>query len=84
MAWIFLGRLVFVSAYLPRWLGVLLALAGLSTATGMVANIVAPDFASSFFLLPTILAMLVLAILLLVRGVDERQWEINIASSKSL
>jgi hypothetical protein len=75
VAWMLLGRLVFVSGYLPRWLGVLLALAGLSMATGMVAIIVAPTFSSPFFLLPTIVAMLVLAIWLLVRGVDVRQWE---------
>lgn len=77
VAWIILGRLVFVSGYLPRWLGVLLALAGLSMASGMVAIIVAPGFASPLFLLPTILAMLVLAIWLLVRGVDVQQWKIR-------
>jgi hypothetical protein len=84
VAWILLGRLVFVSGYLPRWLGALLALAGLSMATGMVANIVVPAFASPFFLLPTIIAMLVFAIWLLVRGVNEREWETRIALSGSL
>ncbi len=80
VAWILLGRLVFVSGYLPRWLGALLALAGLSMATGMVAIMVVPACASPLFLLPMILAMLVLAIWLLVRGVDEREWEMKTAA----
>lgn len=75
VAWIFLGRLVFVSGYLPRWLGALLAIAGISMATGMIANIVTPAHASPFYLLPTILVMLVLAIWLLVRGADESRWK---------
>lgn len=79
VAWILLGRLVFVSGYLPRWLGVLLALVGLSAAIGMFANIVAPAYASDFFLLPMLLGMLVLALWLLIGGVDERKWEEKLA-----
>ena len=74
VAWILLGRLVFISGYLPKWLGALLALAGASFVIGMFALILAPDWASPFFLLPMILGMLVLALYLLVRGVDEGAW----------
>lgn len=74
VAMILLGRLVFVSGYLPRWLGALLALAGTSVTFGMFAIVVAPAYASNFFLLPMILGMLALALWLLVRGVDERGW----------
>lgn len=70
VAWMLLGRLVFVSGYLPKWLGVLLVLGGLSFVIGMLTIIVAPTIASPFFLLPMIAAMLVLALYLLVRGVD--------------
>jgi hypothetical protein len=41
----------------------------------MSAIIVAPAWSSPFFLLPMIVGMLVLALWLLVRGVDERAWE---------
>lgn len=75
VALIVLGRLIFVSGYLPRWLGAVLAFGGLSVAVGMFANVAAPDYASPFFLLPMFLAMLALALWLLMRGVDEREWE---------
>src|ERR1041385_9422365 len=42
LAWVLLGRLLFVSGYLPRWLGALLALAGASMATGMALIIGGP------------------------------------------
>ena len=83
VAWILLGRLVYVSGYLPRWLGALLALAGSSFVAGMFALIIAPAYASGFFLLPMILAMLVLALWLLIRGVDEVHWERTHAPAKS-
>lgn len=75
VAWVLLGRLIFVSTYLPRWLGALLALGGVSMTTGMLMIIVAPAYASSFFLLPMILGMLVMALWLLVRGVDVSSWQ---------
>jgi hypothetical protein len=75
VAWILLGTLMFISGYLPRWLGALLAFAGLCFVIGMFALIVAPAYSSSFFLLPMIIAMLLLAVWLLVRGVDARKWE---------
>ena len=74
VGWILLGRLVFVSGYLPKWLGVLLVLGGLSFVTGMFAIIVVPGWASSWFLLPMIAGMLVFALWLLTRGVDAPAW----------
>lgn len=75
VAMILLGRLVYVSGYLPRWLGALLALAGASVTVGMLAIIVAPAYASNFFLLPMIAGMLALALWLLIRGVDLGGWQ---------
>jgi hypothetical protein len=74
VAWLILGRLIFVSGYLPKWLGALTALAGLSFVTGMFALILAPAYGSDILLLPMIIGMLVLALYLLIRGVDERAW----------
>jgi hypothetical protein len=75
VAWILLGRLMFSSGYLPRWLGALLALAGASMATGMLLIIVAPGYASPFFLLPMIVGMFSLALWLLAKGVDVSKWQ---------
>jgi len=75
VGWILLGRLVFVSGYLPKWLGGLLMFGGLSFVTGMLAIIVLPSWSSPFLLLPMIFGMLVLAIWLLVRGVDPDAWQ---------
>ena len=75
VAWLILGRLIFVSDYLPKWLGALMALAGLSFVTGMLALILTPAYASDFLLLPMIIGMLVLALYLLIRGVDQRAWQ---------
>jgi len=75
VGWILLGRLIFVSGYLPKWLGALLALGDLSFVTGMLAIIVRPDWSSAYFLLPMIFGMLALMIYLLIRGVDVRGWQ---------
>jgi hypothetical protein len=82
VGWILLGYAILISGYLPRWLGVLLSFAGLSFVIGMFALIVAPALASSYFLLPMILGMLVLALWLLIRGVDEQKWKEKTAAAK--
>jgi hypothetical protein len=75
VAWILMGSLIFTSGYLPRWLGGLLAFSGVSMAAGMFLNIAAPAFASPFLLLPTVVAMLALALWLLFVGVDVPNWQ---------
>jgi len=72
---ILLGYLIFQSGYLPKVLGVLLALGGLGFVTRNFALVLAPAYASSFFLLPMTLAVLSLTAWLLVRGVDVAKWE---------
>ena len=74
IASIVLGYLMFRSGYLPRVLGALLAIGGLGFVASTVALVLAPTYASSVLLLPTILAMLALALWLLVRGVDVGKW----------
>ena len=70
-----LGYLTFRSGYLPRLLGVLLAFSGLGFVVRSFALVLAPAFASSVLLLPTVVAGLALMVWLLVRGVDLEKWE---------
>src|SRR5713226_5371151 len=70
VASILLGYLIFQSGYLPRALGVLLALGGLGFVIRNFVLVLAPAYASSFLLLPMMLAALSLAVWFLARGVD--------------
>ncbi len=74
------GYLIFRSGYLPKALGVLLALAGLGFVTRNFALVLAPAYASDFLLLPMILAGVSLTVWLLVRGVDVPMWEAKAAT----
>jgi hypothetical protein len=70
------GYLIARSTFLPRMLGVLLAIAGVGYLINTFATFLAPDFAAH--LLPWILipgaAELLLALWLLVVGVNEQRW----------
>jgi len=77
VAYILQGYLIFRSGYLPRFLGVLLALGGLGFVIRSVALVLAPAYASLglLLLLPTALAGVSLTLWLLVKGVDVPKWE---------
>lgn len=72
------GHLIFRSGFLPRALGVLMAVAGLCYLINSFSVFVAPRFAALLFpyiLLPCLAAELSLGLWLLVMGVDVRRWE---------
>jgi Domain of unknown function (DUF4386) len=69
------GYLILRSGYLPKALGVLLALGGLGFVTSSFALVLAPAHASSALLLPMALAGLSLTLWLLFRGVNVPKWE---------
>lgn len=78
------GYLIFRSGYLPRTLGVLLALAGLSYLVNSFALLLAPPFAASIFpgiLLPALLGELALCLWLIFKGVDTVPWQQRAAST---
>lgn len=75
VAYIIQGYLIFRSGFLPKVLGVLLALGGLGFVIRSFALALAPAYASLGLLLPTAVAGLVLTAWLLVKGVDVRKWE---------
>ena len=71
-----IGYLIFRSIFLPRIIGLLLAIAGLCYLTYYLATFVSPEFAAHLFpyiLIPG-LAEIVLALWLLVMGVNVQRW----------
>ncbi|HEY4590288.1 MAG TPA: DUF4386 domain-containing protein [Thermoanaerobaculia bacterium] len=74
---IILGYLIFRSGYLPRALGVLMPLAGLSYLTNSFALLLAPALAAKLLpaiLLPAFVAETSLCLWLLVKGVNVPRW----------
>jgi hypothetical protein len=73
---ILIGYLIFRSTFLPRFLGVWLAIAGVCYLTNSFANFLSPEFEAH--LLPYILfpgaVEIVLALWLLVMGVNVQRW----------
>ena len=75
---LFAGYLIFRSAFLPRIIGVLMAIAGLCYLTNSFANFLSPAFARPLFpwiLLPAFPAELGLTLWLLVIGVNVQRWK---------
>ena len=71
------GYLIFESGYLPKALGVLLGIAGLSYLTNSLLLLLAPSLASAIFpgvLLPALLGELSVCLWLLVKGVNVERW----------
>ena len=72
-----LGYLIFRSTFLPRIIGVLLAIEGLSYLINSFANFLAPEFAARFFpfLAASAVAEVSLCLWLLVMGVNVQRWK---------
>jgi len=73
---VFLGALIYRSTFLPRFLGVMMAIAGLCYVSNSFANLLSPAFASHLFpyiLLPGALGEWSLTLWLLVRGVNSQR-----------
>jgi hypothetical protein len=74
-----LGYLIFRSGYLPRTIGVLLAVAGACYLINSFTHFLYPAIGAALFnagiLLPCFVAELLLALWLLVKGVNVAKWE---------
>ncbi len=73
-----LGYLIFRSSYLPKALGILMQIAGLSYLTNSFAHLLAPNFASGIFpaiLVPAFVGEASLCLWLLVKGVNLEKWK---------
>src|SRR3954454_4648667 len=75
VACILRGYLIFRSGYLPRFLGVLLMLAGVGFITKNFALVLAPAYASDILLLPMFLASVSMAVWFLTKAVDLSKWQ---------
>jgi len=79
-----LGYLIFRSGYLPRTIGVLMQIAGLSYLTDSFALILSPDFANRIFpaiLVPAFIGEASLCLWLLVKGVNVEKWRARTAGA---
>jgi hypothetical protein len=71
------GYLIFRSGFLPKVLGILIQVAGVSYLTNSFALLLAPAFASKIFpaiLAPAFIAELALSLWLIVKGVNVPRW----------
>jgi hypothetical protein len=81
---ILLGYLMYRSGFLPRFLGALLALAGIGFVARNFALVLAPGYPTSALLLPMPLAALALTAWFLTKGVDVQKWKESAAASGGL
>jgi len=70
-----IGYLMFRSGYFPRILGVVWAIGGSGFVLRTFAAVLVPSIPTAILQAPQILAILMLAIWLLTKGVDEARWE---------
>lgn len=90
--WIFLGfygipsmlrgYLIYRSRYLPKFLGVLLIIAGGGFILKDFAMVLAPGYSSDVLLLPMFLALISLTIWLFVKGVDVGKWNERLTANE--
>lgn len=72
------GHLIYKSGYLPRFLGILMQIAGLAYLTNSFALLIAPTFQDMIFpavLLPAFIGESSLCLWLIVKGVNVPKWE---------
>lgn len=71
---ILLGYLIYRSGFLPGYAGILLALSGAGFAARTFTSVLAPAYSTPLLLAPAGVAVLVLTVQLLVKGVDTDKW----------
>ncbi len=78
MSWIVRAYLIWNSGYLPKFLGILMAIGGIGFVVRNFALILAPAYASDVFLMLMFPGGLVMTGWLLVKGVDVAKWNARV------
>jgi hypothetical protein len=73
--WIIRGYLTYRSTYLPRFLGLIMVVAGLGFVAKNITKVLAPGYSSDLLLAPMFFNVLAVAIWMLAKGVDRANWE---------
>ena len=73
-AWILRGWLMIRSGYFPKLLGALMIIGGLGFVARTLTSVLAPQFGSMYMLMLLIPGGVLLALWLLIRGVDREKW----------
>jgi hypothetical protein len=81
LGWVLRGYLIFQSGYFPKFLGVLMTIAGLAFIVSNFMEVLAPGYRSDWLLVLMFPGLLSLTVWLLVKGVDLRKWEEKTAVS---
>jgi hypothetical protein len=74
-AWIIRGWLTFKSGYLPRFLGVIMVIAGGGFVAKNITLVLAPRYSSDLLVAPMLLNGLALTIWLLAKGINRSKWD---------
>ena len=77
---VLLGYLISRSGYMPKWIGVLMQIAGVCYLINSFALLLSPPLSSLLFpaiLAPSLIGELSLALWLLVKGVRAEQWDMH-------
>ncbi len=83
MAWIVRSCLIFRSGYLPKFLGVLMAIGGIGFVVRNFLLILAPAYASDVLLMLMFPGGLIMTVWLLVKGVDVPKWNAKVNAARA-
>lgn len=81
VGWVLRGYLIFQSGYFPRFLGIVMTMAGLAFIVSNFALVLAPRYRSDWLLVLMLPGLLLMTVWLLVKGVDLPKWEEKAAGS---
>jgi len=79
LGWVLRGYLMFQSGYFPRFLGVLMTVAGLAFIVSNFTAVLAPQYQSGWLLALMMPGLLLLTVWLFFKGVDLPRWEEKMA-----